>query len=138
MADYFHGLDGLGGIYSTHPHFTPTETWRNLFKHAISSTNKEEVETARQLAATHHSLFTPSPMPSHEEILRILRENEPDTITIVAIGPLTNLARAAATDPEAFLRAKDVCVMGGTLNYPGNVRSRSPSIRTLEICSQSF
>jgi inosine-uridine nucleoside N-ribohydrolase len=120
MADYFHGVDGLGGIHATHPHLTPSETWRDLFKSALSSTNQEEVQIAKDLTASN-SFFTPSQKPAHEEILRILRENDPDTITIVAVGPLTNLARAAATDPQAFLRVKEVCVMGGTIEHPGNV-----------------
>jgi len=129
MADYFHGLDGLGGIHTTHPHFSPLETWRNLFKTTLSSKEKEAVETIKDIETTHHSLFTPSQTPAHEEILRILRENEPGTITIVAIGPLTNLARASATDSETFLRAKDVVVMGGALEEPGNVRiSPFPSL----------
>ncbi|KAF2667843.1 inosine-uridine preferring nucleoside hydrolase [Microthyrium microscopicum] len=120
MADHFHGIDGLGGSHSSHPHLTPKQTWRSLFTSDVSTADPSS-NAATQEIETSIPLFVPSKKPAAEEILNILRDNEPDTITIVAIGPLTNLAIAAAQDPETFLRAKEVVVMGGAINKSGNI-----------------
>ncbi|KAJ5677017.1 uncharacterized protein N7477_002650 [Penicillium maclennaniae] len=116
LADYFHGTDGLGGIHASHPHLTPSQAWEHLFDPATDPDGIESVQTG-----TSPQLFIPSKLPAHKEILRVLRENDPDTVTLVAVGPLTNLALASAEDPEAFLRVKEVVVMGGTIYQPGNV-----------------
>ncbi|OJD11083.1 hypothetical protein ACJ73_09617, partial [Blastomyces percursus] len=115
MADYFREA-----FYRLHPHLTPEQTWESLF---FSSTQNGTTAATAEAALDHsqQSLFIASKEPAHKHMLRILRENDPETVTIVAIGPLTNLAMAAAEDPETFLRAKDVVVMGGAIDIPGNV-----------------
>ncbi|KIV79917.1 hypothetical protein PV11_07456 [Exophiala sideris] len=121
-ADYFHGVDGLAGTHTTHPHFSPEENWKNLFEEPPVEddlTKKAREQTKIEDVPTQS--FTPSLVPAHKEILRLLRENEPDTITLIAIGPLTNFALAAAEDPETFLRCKEVVTMGGTVDGIGNV-----------------
>ncbi|KFY21855.1 hypothetical protein V493_07047, partial [Pseudogymnoascus sp. VKM F-4281 (FW-2241)] len=120
MADFFHGRDGLGGVHDSHPHLSPSDAWKSLFVAPSLGSTDAEVEKANELN-TPSTTFTASKLPAHKEILRLLRENEPNTITILAVGPLTNLAIAAAEDPETFLRVKEVVVMGGTINYPGNI-----------------
>ncbi|KAL8956863.1 MAG: hypothetical protein Q9193_005723, partial [Seirophora villosa] len=124
-AAYYHGADGLGGIHSSHPHHSsPSETWKHLFDLPPPGT----LLTSTAASATHtdppsatHNLFTPSSSPSHLEILRILEAEPPDTITLIAIGPLTTFATAAAHAPQTFLRAKELLVMGGAVEVPGNM-----------------
>ncbi|KAI4719887.1 nucleoside hydrolase [Aureobasidium sp. EXF-10727] len=126
MADFFlsrlsEGTEPKRLTRLKHPHLTPQETWKMLFDAAGGAPlSPDATRTSQQVREA--SMFKPSQRRSHEEILRLLKENEPDTITIVAIGPLTNLAIAAAQDPETFLRVKEVVVMGNTINEPGNVR----------------
>ncbi|OAK98951.1 nucleoside hydrolase [Phaeosphaeriaceae sp. SRC1lsM3a] len=136
VADFFHGVDGLGGIHSSHPHLSPEETWKSLFLPHPENLSEEEA-TALESVKEKHSLFTPSLKPAYQVMLEILAENEPDTVTIVAVGPLTNLAIAAAKDPETFLRVKEVVVMGGAVDAPGNPPPLhliySPAIQDLPV-----
>jgi len=45
----------------------------------------------------------------------------PGEVTIVALGPLTNIARALARDPGLVEQIGQIVIMGGTLEGPGNI-----------------
>src|SRR6476620_1064047 len=45
----------------------------------------------------------------------------PGEITLVALGPLTNLALAARVEPRIAEAVREVVIMGGALRVPGNV-----------------
>jgi inosine-uridine nucleoside N-ribohydrolase len=45
----------------------------------------------------------------------------PDEVTILALGPLTNLARAFQRDPTIVSQVGQIVMMGGAVTAPGNV-----------------
>lgn len=47
--------------------------------------------------------------------------NNPHEITLIAIGPLVNLALALKLEPRIATLVKKVIIMGGTIDEPGNV-----------------
>ncbi|RBP52855.1 nucleoside hydrolase [Arenicella xantha] len=55
-----------------------------------------------------------------QTIVRLARAH-PSEITLVAIGPLTNIAQAVTLDPELPSLLKELVVMGGTVHQAGNV-----------------
>ncbi|EGY21666.1 hypothetical protein VD0002_g9967 [Verticillium dahliae] len=113
MADYFHGVDGLHGVHTEHPHLDAEDTWKSLFHKDSAALDHDP--------SPYSQYFTASKEPAHKEILRLLRESPKDTLTLIAVGPMTNFALAAAEDPETFLKAKEVLVMGGAVNVEGNI-----------------
>jgi len=65
----------------------------------------------------------PEAKPAHRAIIDLARAN-PGEITLVAVGPLTNLALALQADPEVATLLKAVVIMGGAFGVagkPGNV-----------------
>ncbi|ETX03350.1 MAG: hypothetical protein ETSY1_00305 [Candidatus Entotheonella factor] len=93
-ATHIHGDDGLGGLTRlVHPDGTP--------------------------------MF---PLPDHPPIgqqaaQRLIERAEADgsDLTIVALGPLTNIAQAIQQAPDTMRRVGHLIIMGGAVTVPGNV-----------------
>jgi purine nucleosidase len=58
--------------------------------------------------------------PGVDALVRLVAER-PGEVTVVAIGPLTNIAVSAATDPSFARNVKQLWVMGGANNARGNI-----------------
>ncbi|OGM11765.1 hypothetical protein A2Z22_04290 [Candidatus Woesebacteria bacterium RBG_16_34_12] len=56
---------------------------------------------------------------AHLKIIEIVRAN-PRQVTILTLGPLTNIARAFTTDPKLPSLVKEIVIMGGAINVCGN------------------
>lgn len=54
-----------------------------------------------------------------EKIIALVKEN-PGEITLVTLGPLTNVALAIKKDPRTMKKVKEIVTMGGAINVAGN------------------
>ncbi len=59
-------------------------------------------------------------LPSEKVICDHVRD-APHEVTIVALGPLTNIARAFIRDPDLATLVGRIVIMGGTVAGPGNI-----------------
>jgi inosine-uridine nucleoside N-ribohydrolase len=59
-------------------------------------------------------------LPSEKVICDQVRD-APHSVTIVALGPLTNVARAIIRDPELPTLVNRIVIMGGAVSGPGNI-----------------
>ena len=62
----------------------------------------------------------PRPGSAYDYISEAARQR-PGELTLVALGPLTNIARVIRRDPSIVERVKRLVVMGGVVETPGNV-----------------
>jgi purine nucleosidase/pyrimidine-specific ribonucleoside hydrolase len=62
----------------------------------------------------------PPVAPSAAETLVALARAHGERLTLIALGPLTNLALALRLDAEAMRRIGRIVVMGGAVDVPGN------------------
>ncbi len=58
---------------------------------------------------------------SADELITKMARQYPDEITLIAIGPLTNLALAVQKDPEGMRKLKEIVIMGGAVRTGGNI-----------------
>jgi purine nucleosidase len=63
---------------------------------------------------------TPAPGSAAEQIVRLARTH-PGELTLLALGPLTNVALAVLLEPELPQLLRSVVVMGGAVTVPGNI-----------------
>ena len=59
-------------------------------------------------------------LPPSEKVIGELLRKHPNEITLVCLGPLTNLARLCKLDPTAIPLINKVVISGGTVDHPGN------------------
>lgn len=76
------------------------------------------------------SLRLPEPAvgPVAEGAVRFLNDRltqQPGEAILVALGPLTNVARLLWEYPRALEQARNIVVMGGAVNTPGNVTPKA-------------
>ncbi|MEE2709098.1 MAG: nucleoside hydrolase [Gemmatimonadota bacterium] len=106
FADHVHGDDGLGGVTQL---LTP--------------------DGERAYPDPEDRL---SPTPAVDLILDTI-ERHPDEITLVAVGPLTNVARAIIKNPFRMRKLKEIVIMGGAFQVYGNVST----VAEFNICADA-
>ena len=68
--------------------------------------------------------YPPKLQETNEDFIEVLNNHiieNPDEITLVTLGPLTNIANFIKKYPESFLKLKNIVIMGGASNTVGNV-----------------
>ncbi|GAA3986485.1 nucleoside hydrolase [Allokutzneria multivorans] len=66
----------------------------------------------------------PLDISAAEQLVRVARAH-PGEITVLALGPLTNIAIALGIEPELPTLLKSVFVLGGGLGVPGNITAEA-------------
>lgn len=99
-ADFVHGGDGLGNVYPGSEAGAPAATAATL----RSDARHAQIES----------------LDAADFIIRSAQEH-PGQITLVAVGPLTNVAEALAREPALPELLAGLVIMGGCVDEPGNV-----------------
>ncbi|TPX48007.1 hypothetical protein SeMB42_g03141 [Synchytrium endobioticum] len=108
-AHAFHGPDGLGGYF-------PFRT------DAVSDDfNAADIESAHVLP--DNQILSLLDVVAEEAILECIQMYDERDVTLIALGPLSNVWRAIELKGNVFAKLKALIIMGGTFDAPGNVSS---------------
>jgi len=69
--------------------------------------------------------------PSHQsapELLAAIVESSPEPVTLITLGPLTNVAEAFQADPTLAKKLETVVIMGGAVDAAGNVAGSAEGV----------
>ena len=95
---HVHGLDGLGDI--------------------SERLNPDGTRLYPELA------LPPSPIPAVGTIVDLV-SRYPDELILVAVGPLTNIAKAMLGNPTVMRKTREIVLMGGVFEIYGNVTTQA-------------
>lgn len=72
--------------------------------------------------ASYHDIaqIRPSDLTARDLIIDLVA-NYPDEVTLIPVGPLTNIAQAIQKAPKIMRRTKEIILMGGAVHVPGNI-----------------
>lgn len=99
-ADFVHGDDGLGNVYP-----------------GSRAGRAADISAPLRSDARHANI---EDLDAADFIIQSAREH-PGEITLVAVGPLTNIAEALRREPMLPSLVAGLVIMGGTVDEPGNV-----------------
>lgn len=74
-------------------------------------------EIVRKEGEDHWQIFS----GRADELIPEMARQSPGELTLIAIGPLTNLALGLQRDPEGMKKLKEVVIMGGAVRTGGNI-----------------
>ncbi|QSH41385.1 nucleoside hydrolase [Lentisphaerota bacterium ZTH] len=94
--------------------------------------NAFPAEWRKQIDTVHNIILPENNFPDYGnkgvQLLIDTIERYPGKVTILALGPLTNLAVALDKKPELAKKIREVVIMGGAVRVAGNVHESTPSI----------
>lgn len=104
-SDYFFGEHGLGPI-----------NVQKILEDATTDTPAIKTKKAAIKSQIKKALAG----NAIDMMLSIIKAN-PNEVSIIALGPLTNIAKAIEKDTQTMKLAKEIIIAGGAINVPGNI-----------------